>query len=138
MRILGLDIGDKRIGIAVSDELRMCAHGVKTIERKGIKEDIRQIKEICEEYGVEGIVAGLPINMDGTCGFSVQKVQDFVSLLKEQVSIPVNTWDERLSTVAAERNLIDADMSRKKRKTVIDKIAATIILQGYLDSRAHY
>ncbi|MBI5180284.1 MAG: Holliday junction resolvase RuvX [Nitrospirae bacterium] len=137
MRILGLDVGDKRIGIAVSDELCMCAHGVRTIERKGIKEDIRQIKEICEEYGVEEIIAGLPINMDGTSGFRVQKVQDFVSLLKEQVSIPVNTWDERLSTVAAERNLIDADMSRKKRKTVIDKIAATIILQGYLDSRQH-
>ncbi|MBI3353762.1 MAG: Holliday junction resolvase RuvX [Nitrospirae bacterium] len=137
MRILGLDVGDKRIGIAVSDELCMCAHGVRTIERKGIKEDIRQIKEICEEYGVEEIIAGLPINMDGTSGFRVQKVQDFVSLLKEQVSIPVNTWDERLSTVAAERNLIEADMSRKKRKAVIDKIAATIILQGYLDSMAH-
>ncbi|MEK6681272.1 MAG: Holliday junction resolvase RuvX [Nitrospirota bacterium] len=137
MRILGLDVGDKRIGIAVSDELCMCAHGVRTIERKGIKEDIRQIKEICEEYGVEEIIAGLPVNMDGTKGIMAGKVEDFISLLKKDILIPINTWDERLSTVQAERNLIEADMSRKKRKLVIDKIAAAIILQGYLDSRQH-
>ncbi len=133
MRILGLDIGDKRIGIAVSDEMGWSAQALKTINCSSTDEDIGQIKGIIEEYETDEIIVGLPLNMNGTSGFRAQKVQDFVSLLKKQVSIPVNTWDERLSTVEAERNLIDAGLSRKKRKDVVDMLAASVILQGYLD-----
>lgn len=133
MRILGLDFGDKRIGVAVSDEMGWSAQAVKTINRKSIEEDLRQIKGIIEEYETDEVIVGLPVNMNGTLGPGAEKVNNFVSLLKEQIMIPINTWDERLSTVAAERNLIDAGLSRKKRKGVVDMLAASIILQGYLD-----
>ncbi len=133
MRILGLDIGDKRIGVAVSDEMGWSAQAVKTINRRSAVEDVKQIKEIAEEYETDEIIVGLPVNMNGTLGPGVEKVNNFISLLKEHFVVPINTWDERLSTVAAERNLIDAGLSRKKRKDVVDMLAASIILQGYLD-----
>ncbi|OGW49719.1 MAG: Holliday junction DNA helicase RuvA [Nitrospirae bacterium RBG_19FT_COMBO_42_15] len=133
MRILGLDFGDKRIGVAVSDEMGWSAQAVKTINRRSAAEDVKQIKEIAEEYEADEIIVGLPVNMNGTLGPGAEKVNNFISLLKGHIAVPINTWDERLSTVAAERNLIDAGLSRKKRKDVIDMLAASVILQGYLD-----
>ena len=133
-RIMGLDVGDKTIGIALSDPLGWTAQGLKTIQRTGIKKDLQKLGEIIKEYDVKKIVVGLPKNMDGTIGPQCQKVLEFNERLgKRFTDIEIIQWDERLTTVAAERTLIEADVSRKKRKEVIDKIAAVHILQGYLD-----
>ena len=134
MRVLGLDVGDRTIGVAVSDPLGFTAQGITTIRRKNIETDIAQIVDICSQYNVETIVSGLPKNMNGTIGEQAQKVQSFCEVLKEAVNIEIKFWDERLTTVAAHRVMLEADMSRKKRKSIVDKIAATYILQGYLDS----
>ncbi|MDU1411671.1 MAG: Holliday junction resolvase RuvX [Clostridium sp.] len=134
MRVLGLDVGDRTIGVAVSDPLGFTAQGITTIRRKSIETDIAQIVDICSQYNVETIVSGLPKNMNGTIGEQAQKVQSFCEVLKEAVNIEIKFWDERLTTVAAHRVMLEADMSRKKRKSIVDKIAATYILQGYLDS----
>jgi putative Holliday junction resolvase len=134
MRILGLDIGTKTIGVAVSDELSLTAQGLFTLKRKGIQSDIRELEKLIEEQSVERIVIGLPKNMNNTLGPSAKMVLSFIEELAKSVDLPVSTWDERLSTVAAEKVLLEADMSRKKRKQVIDKVAAQLILQGYLDS----
>ena len=134
MRVLGLDVGDRTIGVAVSDPLGFTAQGITTIRRKSIETDIAQIVDICSQYNVETIVSGLPKNMNGTIGEQAQKVQSFCEVLKETVNIEIKFWDERLTTVAAHRVMLEADMSRKKRKSIVDKIAATYILQGYLDS----
>lgn len=136
MRILGLDIGDKTIGIAVSDEMGWTAQGLKTLIRKGFNEELSSIKEIIEEYGVKEILVGLPKNMNGSIGPQGKKVITFVERLKTALSLPVLLWDERLSTVRAEKVLLEADMSRKKRKGLKDKLAAQFILQGYLDRKA--
>ena len=133
-RIMGLDVGDKTIGIALSDPLGWTAQGLKTVQRTGIKKDLQKLGEIIKEYDVKKIVVGLPKNMDGTIGPQCQKVLEFNERLGKRFSdIEIIQWDERLTTVAAERTLIEADVSRKKRKEVIDKIAAVHILQGYLD-----
>ena len=134
MRVLGLDVGDRTIGVAVSDPLGFTAQGITTIRRKNIETDIAQIVDICSQYNVETIVSGVPKNMNGTIGEQAQKVQSFCEVLKEAVNIEIKFWDERLTTVAAHRVMLEADMSRKKRKSIVDKIAATYILQGYLDS----
>ena len=134
MRILGLDIGTKTIGIAISDELSLTAQGLFTLKRKGLQIDIKELEKLIEEQSVERIVIGLPKNMNNTLGPSAKMVLSFVEELTKCVGLPVITWDERLSTVAAEKALLEADMSRKKRKQVIDKVAAQLILQGYLDS----
>lgn len=136
MRILGLDIGDKTIGVAVSDEMGWTAQGLKTLIRKGFNEELSSIKEIIEEYGVKEILVGLPKNMNGSIGPQGKKVITFVERLKTALSLPVLLWDERLSTVRAEKVLLEADMSRKKRKGLKDKLAAQFILQGYLDRKA--
>ena len=133
MRILGLDIGTKTIGIDVSDELSLIAQGLFTLKRKGLQSDIRELEKLIEEHSVEKIVIGLPKNMNNTLGPSANMVLAFIEELKKCVDLPVVTWDERLSTVAAEKALLEADMSRKKRKRVIDTVAAQLILQGYLD-----
>jgi len=133
MRILGLDIGEKRIGIAISDELCFTAQGLDVIERKNNGEDINRIGEIISNYNVKKIVAGLPKNMDGTLGRSGKEVEKYAKKLQNTLGVELDFWDERLTTVAAERTLIEADVSRKKRKTVIDKLAAILILQSYLD-----
>lgn len=133
MRILGLDVGDKTIGVAVSDPLGWTAQGVKTIKRIGIKKDLQEILNIIKEYNVEKIVVGLPKNMNGTLGSQSEKVLNFCDKLKEVCNLEIILEDERLTTVAAERMLIEADMHWSKRKKVIDTIAATYILQGYLD-----
>lgn len=137
-RIMGLDIGDKTIGVAVSDIMGMTAQGIKTIRRESKKKDLEQLKEIIKEKQVNKIVSGLPKNMNGTLGPQGEKVIKFCDFLKEEVGLEIEFWDERLSTVAAERSLIEGDVSRKKRKKVIDMLAAVIILQGYLDSKSMY
>lgn len=133
MRILGLDIGDKRIGVAISDPLGWTAQTLKTLERKGIKTDLEEIIRIMNEYNIEKIVVGLPKNMNGSLGPASEKVMKFCDKLKEKTNKEIIFEDERLTTMAAERILIDADVSRKKRKGVIDSVAATFILQSYLD-----
>ncbi|MCK5010567.1 MAG: Holliday junction resolvase RuvX [Deltaproteobacteria bacterium] len=135
MRILGLDVGSKTIGVAVSDELSLTAQGLTTLKRKVLKQDIKQLLKVIEENGVEKVVVGLPKNMNGSLGPSAEMVISLIGELKKFVDLPVVTWDERLSTVAAQRVLLEADMSRKKRKRVVDKVAAILILQGYLDNR---
>ncbi|MCK4259761.1 MAG: Holliday junction resolvase RuvX [Halanaerobiales bacterium] len=132
MRIMALDYGDKRIGVALSDALKMTAQGKEVIHHTNLQADLKRLGEIIEEDVVERIVVGLPRNMNGTYGPRSEKTLQFVEKLKEEFSLPVETWDERLSTIAAERTLLEADVSRKKRKKVIDMMAATIILQGYL------
>jgi putative holliday junction resolvase len=134
MRILGLDVGDRTIGIAVSDPLGLTAQGITTINRKKEDDDIAELKKICAEYSVETIVCGLPKNMNGTVGEQGQKVLEFCNILKDKVEIPIKMWDERLTTAAAERAMLEANLSRAKRKKIVDKMAATYILQGYLDS----
>ena len=137
MRIMGLDVGDKTIGVALSDPMGWTAQGLEVIRRKNdIQEDFQRLLEIIREYGVESILVGLPKNLNGTIGPQGEKVQAFVEQLKKEINLPVKTWDERLSTVAAEKVLLQADVSRSKRKKVIDKMAAAVILQGYLDSGA--
>ncbi|MBU3111385.1 Holliday junction resolvase RuvX [Clostridium lacusfryxellense] len=134
MRIIGLDIGDRTIGVAVCDPLGLTAQGITTIKRKSIVLDIEEISKICKQYDVESIVSGLPKNMNGTIGPQGEKVQRFCVALKETLNLEVKMWDERLTTVAANRVMLEGDLSRSKRKKIVDKIAATFILQGYLDS----
>ena len=134
-RIMGLDLGDKTIGVAISDPLLITAQGLKTIRRKNIKTDIEEIKTIIKDYNISKIVVGFPKNMNNTIGPQGEKVLAFVEKLKRAVNIEIILEDERLSTVSAERLLIDGDVSREKRKKVIDTVAATYILQLYLDRR---
>ena len=135
MRSLSLDIGDKTIGIAASDLLNLTAQGIKTIRRVSIKEDLKQLGEIISEYDAKILVIGYPKNMNGTEGERCEMVKNFAEKISKTFpNMKQIFWDERLSTVAAEKNLIAADVSRAKRKKVIDKMAAVYILQGYLDS----
>lgn len=137
-RIMGLDVGDKTIGVAVSDLMGLTAQGVKTIKRVGKKKDIEALKEIIKERQVNKIVSGLPKNMNGTLGPQGEKVIKFCKLLEEETGIKIEYWDERLSTVAAERTLIQGNVRRENRKGVIDMVAAVIILQGYLDRQRNF
>ena len=131
---MGLDVGDKRIGVAMSDPMGWTAQGITTIYRQeNKKNDINEIKKIIDEYKVDKIVIGLPKNMNNTLGPQGEKVIEYSKKI-ESFNIPIIFIDERLSTVAAERTLIMADVSRSKRKTVVDKLAAQVILQTYLDS----
>ncbi|HWL23032.1 MAG TPA: Holliday junction resolvase RuvX [Ureibacillus sp.] len=137
MRIMGLDVGSRTVGIAISDALGWTAQGIETIQ---INEDegefgIERIKELVKEYAVTEFVVGFPKNMNNTIGPRGEASQNYKKLLEDTFQLPVKLWDERLTTMAAERMLIEADVSRKKRKKVIDKMAAVMILQGYLDSK---
>lgn len=137
MRILGLDFGTKTTGVAVSDPFGWTAQGLEIIRRQDenhLKPTLARLGELCSEYKVEKIVLGLPKNMNNTLGERGEKTLLFKEKLEARLKIPVVIWDERLSTVAAEGFLLEADVSRKKRKQVIDKLAATIILQNYLDA----
>ncbi len=136
MRIMGLDLGAKTIGIAISDELGWTAQGVETLQRESIEKDLERLAQLISEYGVSEIVLGYPKNMNGTVGERGQASEQFAKLLTARFQLPVHLWDERLTTIAAEKTLLDADVSRKKRKKVIDKLAAVLILQSFLDSRA--
>lgn len=134
---MGLDVGSKTVGIALSDELGWTAQGLKTIR---INEErnvfgFEEIGEIIKEFEVNQVVIGLPKNMNGTIGPRGEASKRYASEVEKRFSVPVLLWDERLTTMAAERVLLEADVSRKKRKKVIDKMAAVIILQGYLDSK---
>ncbi len=133
MRIMSLDVGSRTIGIACSDALLMTAQGIETIRRTSLEKDFNRLQELIAEYEVHELVVGMPKNMNGTKGERAEKTEEFVEKMKEVIGLPVTYWDERLSTVMAERQLIAADVSRKKRKSVIDKMAAVVILQGYLD-----
>lgn len=135
MRLMGLDVGDATIGIAVSDELGWMAHGVCTIRRKSIDFDLKELDKIIKEKHINKIVIGLPKNMNNTIGERGEKSLEFGEILKKHYSdMEIVFWDERLTTAAAERTLLEADVSRKNRKKVIDKIAATLILQSYMDA----
>lgn len=130
---MSLDVGSRTIGIACSDALLMTAQGIETIRRTSLEKDFNRLQELIAEYEVHELVVGMPKNMNGTKGERAEKTEEFVNKMKEVINLPVTYWDERLSTVMAERQLIAADVSRKKRKSVIDKMAAVVILQGYLD-----
>ena len=133
-RCIALDVGNKTIGIAVSDLLGLTAQGIETIQRKSNKEDLKRLGELISDYNVTTFVIGLPKNMNGTEGERCQVVREFGAKVSNAYpNLHIVFWDERLSTVAAERSLIAADVSRRKRKKVIDKMAAVHILQGYLD-----
>lgn len=134
-RYLGLDVGEKRIGIAVSDLLGITAQGVETMTRKELSADLSYLIGLIETYEVAGVVVGLPKNMNNTLGFKAQEVQEFIHALTEQKDIPIYWMDERLTTMQAHQVLLEADMSRKKRKKVVDKMAAVFILQTWLDMK---
>lgn len=138
MRILGLDYGEKRIGVAICDELGMTSRGLATIARKYWKRDVEQIAGLVTEYNIEKIVIGYPVRLDGTEGIQCEKVNRFVDILEVGVSVPVVKWNEALSTKVAEGLLIEADMNRRKRRLVVDKLAAAVILQDYLDHHSQH
>ena len=131
---MGLDVGQKTIGIALSDELGLTAQPYQTLRRKGEAGDLRAIRKIVDEQGVSAVIVGLPKNMDGTIGGQARRVMAFAEKIEAAFDLPVVRQDERLSTVAAERILIQGDVSRAKRRKQVDKLAAAIILQSYLDS----
>jgi len=135
MRIMGLDVGSKTVGVAISDAFGWTAQGVETVKiNEAIEEfGIERLGELIKQYEVTEIVVGYPKNMNNSIGPRAEASERFAALLKEAYAIPVVLWDERLTTAAAERMLISADVSRKNRKKVIDKMAAVMILQGYLD-----
>lgn len=142
MRKIALDVGDKTVGIALSDELAITAQGLMTLERVGIRKDTTKILQLVKEYQCDTIVIGLPKKLDGTDSVQTEKVYEFRTMLENKMrstgmkDVKVVWQDERLTTVMAEKVLIEADVSRKKRKKVIDKQAAVLIMQSYLDSLA--
>jgi putative Holliday junction resolvase len=135
MRTLGLDYGTKTIGVAVSDGLGLTAQTVTTIRRTSLKADLAALKELVSEYEAERFVVGLPLNMDGSEGPRAEATRKFADTLTQALGLPVELVDERLSTVAAQRTLLEADLSRARRREVIDQMAAQFILQGWLDAR---
>ncbi|MGG0657601.1 Holliday junction resolvase RuvX [Rummeliibacillus pycnus] len=137
MRIMGLDVGSKTVGVAVSDALGWTAQGIETVKIDEENEEfgIERIRELVQQYGVTEFVVGFPKNMNNTIGPRGEASQAYAKLLEDTFSLPVTLWDERLTTMAAERLLIEADVRRKNRKKVIDKMAAVMILQGFLDRK---
>jgi putative holliday junction resolvase len=136
MRILALDHGTKRIGVAISDELQMIAQPLEFIPAEPFADFLARLKEILREKEVASILVGMPRNMDGSYGPAAMKVREFVGALRDSLAIPIQTWDERMTTVQAQRFLIEAGVRREKRKVKVDKTAAAILLQSYLDSRS--
>lgn len=134
MRIMGMDVGDRRIGLAVSDEMGYSAQGLDTFTRANLKQDVRSLAEMMKELQVEKLVIGMPRNMNGTYGPQTEKVKEFVAALLKEISIEVIYWDERLTSVAAQRTLAEGKIALGKKKEAIDKLSAVMILQGYLDS----
>ena len=133
MRIMGVDMGSHTIGLAISDESALIAQGLETIKRRSTEEDLKEITRVIDQFKIEKIVVGLPKNMNGTLGKQAEMVLQWIEALKKRIPLPVVTWDERLTTVGATKILLEADLSRKKRKKVIDQLAAALILQGFLD-----
>ena len=134
MRILAIDSGSKRMGIALSDELKMIAQPLEVIPAEPLSEFLRRLKEILREKEVELILVGMPRNMDGSYGPAAAKVQELMAVLKEAVALPIKAWDERLTSAQANRFLISANVRRSRRKEKVDQMAAAILLQSYLDS----
>ncbi len=133
---MGLDVGTKTIGIAIADELGFSAQPITTVRRKNIRADLASVGALITEYNVTQLVVGLALNMNGTEGPRAELCRKFGNAIANESKLPVIYWDERLTSVAAERALIDADVSRAKRKEVVDQVAAVLILQGWLDARA--
>ena len=134
-RLLGLDVGDRRIGVAVSDPMGWTASPLPPVVRVSWKKDLSRVRSLIDEYKAAGVVVGLPILMNGTAGERAEKTLEFVRRLQATTKVPVVTWDERLTTREAERRMLEADVRRARRREVIDGIAASLILQGYMDSR---
>ncbi len=134
-RVLGLDFGERRIGVAVSDALGVMAQAAAVIERRSLPEDVRRIGEIAKRRGVGKIVLGLPLNMDGSAGPQARRVRRFAGRLRRELGLEVELWDERLSTVEAERALLEADESRAARREARDAVAAAVVLQSYLEAQ---
>jgi len=138
MRILGLDVGEKTIGVALSDPMGWTAQGITTLRRVGMNADIEALMDLIKKHEVEEVLIGLPLNMDGSQGPSASKAKKLGDALSQICSCKITYRDERLSTVAAQRTLLEGDVSRQGRKKVIDKMAAVFILQGYLDYLAQH
>jgi putative Holliday junction resolvase len=132
-RLIGIDLGTKTIGLALTDSGRQIASPLETIKRKKFTQDVERLLDLCQEHSVFGLVIGLPLNMDGTEGPRCQATRAFVRNLAQKTKIPITYWDERLSTAAVTRTLIEADRSRARRAELVDKMAASYILQGFLD-----
>ncbi|MCG3176100.1 MAG: putative pre-16S rRNA nuclease [Candidatus Omnitrophica bacterium] len=137
MRILAIDLGDKRIGLAISDPLGYTAQGLETLENKGVDRTVAALKSLCSERGVTEIVIGLPVNMDGTEGPKARLTREWMDRLARETGLGVASWDERLTSRQAGRLMIQEGLSRQKQKQKSDQLAAILILQGYLDSRRH-
>ena len=132
-RIMGLDVGEKRVGVALSDPLGITAQPHTVLERQDTKSLLDSIKNIIDEYGVSKIVVGMPYDMKGEKGKSAEKIQEFINILEKETGLETDTADERFSTAFSQKAMLEADASRRKRKKNIDKIAAAVILQGYLE-----
>ena len=135
-QLLGIDVGTKTLGLAVSDPGRTVAMPLHTIQRKGLTQDLEQLARVVADRGIREVVVGLPLDMDGTPGEMSSEADLIAERLSESCGVTAHRWDERLTTAQVERMLIDADVSRRRRKQVVDKLAATVILQGYLDAEA--
>lgn len=135
MRIMGLDVGTKTIGVALSDPMAFFAHPAGVVRRRSLREDLANLASLICDNAVSQVVVGLPKNMDGSLGESAARARRLAKALEDRIGVPVVLWDERLSTVSAERALIEADVSRRRRKGLVDSVAAAVILQGYLDNR---
>lgn len=135
---MGLDVGERTVGVALSDELGLTAQGLGVIRRSALARDLDRIAALVEEHQVGAVVIGLPRNMDGTLGPQAQRMLAFAEALQQRLGRQVHTWDERWTTRAAERLLIEGDVSRRRRRRVVDKMAAALILQGYLDRQRRH
>ncbi|MFQ5789628.1 MAG: Holliday junction resolvase RuvX [Acidobacteriota bacterium] len=136
MRFMGLDVGERRIGIALSDELGMIASPWESLQRVSLQKDVARLTELASRERVTEILVGMPLSLDGSYGPQAKKVTRFIHALREDCGVEVTPWDERFTTVAAERALLEGDLSRSRRRRVVDKVAAALLLQGYLDYRS--
>ncbi|MEW6188697.1 MAG: Holliday junction resolvase RuvX [Actinomycetota bacterium] len=134
MRKMGLDIGAKNIGVAISDPLCKTSQGLTTVKRSNFSREVRKLKELIENYQVDEVIVGIPLNLNGSSGPQTRMVKKYAKKLSSQLELPIKCWDERLTTLSARKALLQANVRRAQRKMVIDKVAATLILQGYLDS----
>ena len=134
-RILGLDVGARRIGVAISDPLGITAQGIDTLHRKNKKYDLQHLNRVIREFEVQEIVVGLPLRMSGAEGIQAGKIQEFAEELRKRFRLPVHLWDERLTSAEANRLLRETDLSIEKRGKAVDRMAAILILQGWMDSR---
>ncbi len=135
-RILGLDVGSRRIGLAISDPLGITAQGLETLQRQNKRSDFAQLEQVIRDYQVAEIVIGLPLRMTGAAGTQAEKMQGFAEEIRRRFRLPVHLWDERLTSVQANRLLRETDMSIKRRGQVVDRMAAVLILQSWMDARA--